>query len=120
MTLGLPSSATGLRQGGSTSVRLITGRVSDAAVVPTSAVHAIGARPVVEVLSGGKLQPAVVTVGAMDPLRTQVLTGEQPGYQVVLADSSSTVTSDSSTSGAGGGLTGRGPGLGAADPEAVV
>jgi HlyD family secretion protein len=113
VTLGLPASATGLRQGVSASVRLTTGQVSGAIVVPTSAVHTFGSRHVVEVLSGTTMKPVVVTVGVVDPLRTQVLTGVQPGQQVVLADLSSTLTSDSSTSSSGsglGGLTGGGVG----------
>lgn len=89
-------------------MRLTTGRISAAVVVPTSAVHTFGTRHVVEVLSGGKLQPTAVTVGITDPLRTQVVTGLTVGQQVVLADLSSTVTSDSSTSGSGSGLGGLG------------
>jgi HlyD family secretion protein len=113
VTLGLPASATGLRPGVSASVRLTTGQVFGAIVVPTSAVHTFGSRHVVEVLSGTTMKPVVVTVGVVDPLRTQVLTGVQPGQQVVLADLSSTVTSDSSTSGSSGGLGGlSGGGLG--------
>ena len=117
VTLGLPAGAPGLRQGVSASVRLTTGQITSAVVVPTSAVHTFGTRHIVEVLSGGKLTAAVVTVGVMDPLHTQVLTGVTVGQQVVLADLSSTVTSDSSTAGTSGGLggltTGRGLGGGA-------
>jgi multidrug efflux pump subunit AcrA (membrane-fusion protein) len=116
VTLGLPAGASGLRQGVSASVRLTTGKIASAVVVPTSAVHTFGTRHVVEVLSGGTLTPAVVTLGIVDPLHTQVVTGVKVGQQVVLADLSSTVTSDSSTSGSSGGLggltTGRGLGGG--------
>jgi multidrug efflux pump subunit AcrA (membrane-fusion protein) len=117
VTIGLPASAPGLRQGMSASLRLVTGQISSAVVVPTSAVHTFGTRHVVEVVAGGTMTPTVVTIGAMDPLRTQVLTGVSAGQQVALADLSSTVTSDSSTSGSGGGLgglTGRGLGGGRA------
>jgi hypothetical protein len=90
----------------SASVRLTTGQVFGAIVVPTSAVHTFGSRHVVDVLSGTTMKAVVVTVGVVDPLRTQVLTGVQPGQQVVLADLSSTVTSDSSTSSSSSGLGG--------------
>jgi multidrug efflux pump subunit AcrA (membrane-fusion protein) len=106
VTIGLPASAPGLRQGMSASVRLTTGQLSSAVVVPTSAVHTFGTRHVVEVVKGGTMTPTEVTVGVMDPLHTQVLTGVTVGQQVALADLSSTVTSDSSTSGSGGGLGG--------------
>lgn len=117
VTLGLPASAPGLRQGMSASVRLTTGQISSAVVVPTSAVHTFGTRHIVEVLSGATLKPVVVTLGVIDPVQTQVLTGVTVGQRVVLADLSSTVTSDSSTSGSGsglGGLTGGGLGGGRA------
>lgn len=118
VTIGLPASAPGLRQGMSASVRLTTGQVSGAVVVPTSAVHTLGTRHLVGVVKGTAMTPTVVTVGAMDPLHTQVLTGVTVGQQVALADLSSTVTSDSSTSGSRGGLggltTGRGLGAGRA------
>lgn len=110
VTLGLPGATSGLRQGQSASVRLSTGRASDVLVVPTSAVHTFGTRHVVEVVNGRTMQPAVITIGLQDPLRTQVLSGLKQGQRVVLADLSSTVTSDSSTSGTGGGLGRRGLG----------
>jgi multidrug efflux pump subunit AcrA (membrane-fusion protein) len=109
VTLGLTGPTTGLRQGASASVRLTTGTQHDGIVVPTSAVRSFGNRHVVEVLSGTTVQPAVVTVGIVDPLRTEIVTGLKVGQRVVLADLSSTVTSDSSTTtGGGGGFGGRG------------
>ncbi|MGZ4547608.1 MAG: efflux RND transporter periplasmic adaptor subunit [Blastococcus sp.] len=114
VTLGLTGSTTGLRQGASASVRLTTGTQHDGIVVPTSAVHTLGTRHVVEVLSGTTVQPTLVTVGIVDPLRTEIVTGLKVGQRVVLADLSSTVTSDSSTTtGGGGALAGRGFGGGA-------
>ena len=111
VTLGLTGPTTGLRQGASASVRLTTGTQHDGIVVPTSAVRSFGTRHVVEVLSGTTVQPALVTVGIVDPLRTEIVTGLKVGQRVVLADLSSTVTSDSSTTtGGGGGLGGRGVG----------
>ncbi|MGZ4646779.1 MAG: efflux RND transporter periplasmic adaptor subunit, partial [Blastococcus sp.] len=113
VTLGLTGSTTGLRQGASASVRLTTGTQHDGIVVPTSAVHTLGTRHVVEVLSGTTVQPTLVTVGIVDPLRTEIVTGLKVGQRVVLADLSSTVTSDSSTTtGGGGALAGRGFGGG--------
>jgi hypothetical protein len=79
-------------------------------VVPTSAVRTVGSRHVVEVLTGGTVSTAAVTIGATGPLRTQVLTGLQVGQRVVLADLSSTVTSDSSTTGGTTGALGGGAG----------
>lgn len=106
VTFGLSGTDATLRAGTSATVTLTTGSASDAVVVPTSAVHAVGTRSLVEVLDGSTVQPALVTLGVRGPLRTQVLSGLTVGQQVVLADLSSTVTSDSSTT--TGGRTGLG------------
>jgi hypothetical protein len=111
VTLGLSASGSSLREGSAAAVRLTTGSAAAATVVPTSAVHTIGSRSLVDVLADGTATPTVVTVGIVGSARTQVLSGLRVGQQVVLADLSSTVTSDSSTStttGRGGGLTGGG------------
>ena len=116
VTLDLTGPASGLRQGATASVRLTTGTQHDGIVVPTSAVRTLGTRHMVDVVSGTTVQPTLVTVGILDPLHTEILTGLKVGQQVVLADLSSTVTSDSSTTtGGSGGLGGRaigGPALG--------
>jgi trimeric autotransporter adhesin len=85
--------------GSSAAVSLTTATVASALVVPTSAVRTVGTRHVVEVLSGSTVSPVAVTTGATGPLRTEVLSGLAVGQQVVLADLSSTVTSDGSTTG---------------------
>lgn len=121
VVLGLSSAADTLRQGASASVTLTTGHAGSTTVVPTSAVRTLGSRHVVEVLNGSTPQPALVTVGVIGATQTQVLSGLQVGQRVVLADLSSTVTSDSSTTGGaraafGGGAArpGGGGGRGAA------
>jgi HlyD family secretion protein len=113
VVLGFSGTSPALHQGASATVTLTTGSVANSVVVPTSAVRGLGTRHVVEVLNGSTLQSTVVTVGVTGPLQTQVLSGLTVGQQVVLADLSSTVTSDSSTSTTTRtGLTG-GTGLGA-------
>ncbi|MCW2744846.1 MAG: hypothetical protein JWM48_1396 [Mycobacterium sp.] len=109
--LGVTGPSTGLHQGSSAAVHLTTGSQSDVMLVPTSAVHTLGTRHVVEVLTGGAVKNTVVTLGTMGPAQTQVLSGLTVGEKVVLADLSSTATSDSSTStttGGRSGLTGGG------------
>jgi multidrug efflux pump subunit AcrA (membrane-fusion protein) len=113
VVLGFSGTSPALHQGASATVTVTTGSVANSVVVPTSAVRGLGTRHVVEVLNGSTLQSTVVTVGVTGPLQTQVLSGLTVGQQVVLADLSSTVTSDSSTSTTTRtGLTG-GTGLGA-------
>lgn len=103
VVLGLSGTGTGMRAGASAAVTLTTGAVTNATVVPTSALHSFGSRHVVDVMHGSTATPTVVTVGIVGPLRTQVLSGLSVGQRVVLADLSSTVTSDSSTTGAAAG-----------------
>jgi HlyD family secretion protein len=122
VVLGLSGTSSALHQGASATVTLTTGSVANSLVVPTSAVHGLGTRHVVEVMNGSTLQPTVVTVGLTGPLWTQILSGLKAGQQVALADLSSTVTSDSSTTtttrtgltggGGLGGATGFGGGRG--------
>jgi hypothetical protein len=76
--------------------------------VPTSAVRSSGAGSVVQVLVNGAEQARAVTVGASDALRTQVLSGLNPGDQVVVATVSSTVPT--TTGNGGGALFGGGGG----------
>ena len=109
VTLALPGPTTGLRQGTTASVRLTTGTQHEGIVVPTSAVHVLGTRHVVEVLTGTTVRPTPVTVGIVDPLRTEIVTGLKVGQRVVLADLTSTVTSDSATTTGRGGALGGGP-----------
>ena len=124
VVLALGPGTPGLHVGSSAAVTLTTATVASAVVVPTSAVRTVGTRHVVEVLTGGAVAPVAVTTGATGPLRTQVLSGLQVGQQVVLADLSSTVTSDSSTTGgttggfggAGGRFAGGAPGQRAGRP----
>jgi hypothetical protein len=73
--------------------------------VPTSAVRGGS----VQVLVSGVPQTRTVTVGATDPLRTQILSGVNDGEQVVIATVSSTVPTTNAGNNAGG-LFGAGAG----------
>lgn len=101
VTISLPSGAPGLFSGATASVAIIVGQVGDTTVVPTSAVHTIGARHIVDVLSGNKEQPTLVTVGAVGPLSTQITKGLHLGQRVVLADPSLALPSSTGLTGPG-------------------
>jgi len=116
ITIGLTNTAQQLFAGQSAAVSIMLAQVPGALTVPSSAVHTVGANHIVTVLRNGSASSVRVTVGAMGPTRTQVLTGLNPGDQVVLADLSqplpgTTVPTASRLAG-GGGAGGGGAGGG--------
>ena len=111
VTVTLNGTNNSLRAGMSASVNVVVNQVVQVLTVPTSAVHNNGSGSTVEVLINGQPQARVVTIGASDANRTQVLSGINPGDQVVIATITGTVPTSSSGAGAGrfgGGLGGGG------------
>lgn len=112
VTLGLTDTGQQhLFEGQSATITITLAHVSDALTVPSSAVRTIGANHVVTVLRAGTPTPVRVTIGTAGPTRTQVLSGLNPGDQVVLADLSqplptTNVTNIRRTVGGGGGRPG--------------
>jgi HlyD family secretion protein len=86
VTIGLTGNDQQLFAGQSASVSIMLAHVSSALTVPSSAVHTAGANHSVTVLRNGTASNVRVTVGAIGPTRTQVLSGLNPGDQVVLAE----------------------------------
>ncbi|WP_214407637.1 efflux RND transporter periplasmic adaptor subunit, partial [Pseudonocardia lacus] len=88
VTIALPG-ATGpfpAGQGASVAIRLAD--VTGVLTVPTSAVHTDGATSAVAVLRGDAVEPVPVRVGAVGPVRTEILSGLAAGDEVVIADPS--------------------------------
>ncbi|ABW16294.1 efflux transporter, RND family, MFP subunit [Parafrankia sp. EAN1pec] len=124
----LKPTSTRLFDGTGATVSITVKEVKDVLTVPTSAVHRVGQLATVTALKDGKATAVRVETGAVGPERTEVISGLQPGDQVVLADINADLPSDgsarSSTSGGlfgngnggggllGGGGTGGGPGGG--------
>ncbi|MGA9694537.1 MAG: HlyD family efflux transporter periplasmic adaptor subunit, partial [Pseudonocardiaceae bacterium] len=86
VTIGLTGNGQQLFAGQSASVSIMLAHVSSALTVPSSAVHTAGANHSVTVLRNGTASNVRITVGAIGPTRTQVLSGLNPGDQVVLAE----------------------------------
>jgi HlyD family secretion protein len=117
VTIGLTSGAPTLFAGSDAQVAITLADVSDVITVPTSAVQSLGAITFVTVLSAGKPTRVRVVVGAVGPVLTQVSSGLTVGQQVVLADMSTPLPTNSNpfdtrglTTGGGGGFGGRGGG----------
>jgi multidrug efflux pump subunit AcrA (membrane-fusion protein) len=110
VTVTLDDNQPSLRSGSSASVSVIINQVVHVLTVPTSAVTGGGT---VQVLVNGQPQARTVQVGAADALRTQIVSGLNPGDLVVLATVSSTIPTTANGAGRGGfGLTGGGGGGG--------
>jgi multidrug efflux pump subunit AcrA (membrane-fusion protein) len=117
VTVAIDGDNPSLHAGVSASVSIIINQVSQVLTVPASAVRGTGAASSVQVLVNGKPQSTPVQVGATDALRAQILSGLNPGDQVVIATVSSTVPTTTNRNGlgsggfgGGGGGGGRGPG----------
>jgi hypothetical protein len=105
VTVTIDGNNPSLHAGTSASVSIIVNQASEVLTVPTSAVRGGNT---VQVLVNGKAEIRPVTVGATDALRTQIMSGLNPGDQVITATVSSTVPTNTS----GGGLFGGGGGRG--------
>ena len=111
VTIGLAAGAPTLFAGSDAQVAIILAQVSDAVTVPTSAVEGTGAATFVTVLQAGKPVRVRVVVGAIGPVLTQVSSGLTVGEQVVLADMSTPLPTNTNPFAARG-LTGGGGGFG--------
>ncbi len=114
VVITLPAGAQGLYDGASASVAIVVGEASDVVTVPTSALHELGQLSYVDEVRNGTLDQVRVTVGAMGETTTQVTSGVKVGDDVVLANLSEPVPTNT-TSGPGsfagvGALTGTGGG----------
>lgn len=107
VTIAITGTPPGLFAGASAQVSIVVLQRSDVLTVPTSAVHTIGSRSIVNVLEGGKQVSHVVTTGATDAARTEITSGLSAGDQVVLANLNASVPGNT-TNRPGGGAGGFG------------
>ncbi|WP_285223924.1 HlyD family efflux transporter periplasmic adaptor subunit, partial [Frankia sp. Mgl5] len=109
----LKPTSTRLFDGTGATVSITVKEVKDVLTVPTSAVHRVGQLATVTALKDGKTTAVRVETGAVGPERTEVISGLQPGDQVVLADINADLPSGGSArSSTSGGLFGNGNGGG--------
>jgi multidrug efflux pump subunit AcrA (membrane-fusion protein) len=113
VTIAITGTPPGLFAGASAQVSIVVLQRTDVLTVPTSAVHNVGSRSVVDVLQGGKSVARPVTTGATDAARTEITSGVNPGDQVILANLNASVPSNNTTRpGGAGGFGGGGFGGG--------
>jgi hypothetical protein len=121
VTVLLAATNSHLFDGAGAAVAITVGQVGNVVTVPSSAVHTLGTRHTVTVLSGGKPTTTRVQTGAVGVDRTQITSGLTLGARVVLAQLNAPVPSSSTTNLRRGGLGGgTGGGLGGAGGAGVL
>ena len=86
VVVGLTGDTSGLRNGATGTVSIVTGSARDALAVPTSAVTASGDRHTVTVISDGRAEDVQVVVGVVGDTWTEITSGLASGDVVALAD----------------------------------
>jgi multidrug efflux pump subunit AcrA (membrane-fusion protein) len=105
--ISVTGTPTGLYPGASASVSIIVKQITNALVIPTSAIHFTGGKPTVFKLVNGKQTTVSVTTGMTQGAQTQILTGLAAGDQVVTPQATRTAGTGTGTTG-GTGRTGAG------------
>ena len=112
VTIAITSPTGQLPAGSTTRTAIRVAGVTDALVVPTSAVHTAGPSLSFVLLDrNGRETRQRVTVGVVAPVYTQISSGLRPGQVVVLADPSQPVPASNTSATSGGALRGGGGGL---------
>ena len=115
VTAQLTDTSKSIKPGISATATIVTNQVVHVLTVPVSAVHTTATGSTVEVLVNGQPKSVVVTTGASDPTRIQIVSGLQLNQTVVIAVISSSVPSSGAGSALGtGGTRGTGGGRGPA------
>jgi macrolide-specific efflux system membrane fusion protein len=115
VTLTLDKVPAGAKPGQTVSVSVVTGTAQDAVYVNSAAVTTVGNRHTVTVSSGGQQQVRTVEIGLEGDQATQIVSGVEPGEQVVITAASTGAGGATARLPGGGGLGGF-PGGGAAPP----
>jgi multidrug efflux pump subunit AcrA (membrane-fusion protein) len=110
VVVSLAGAPLSLASGADASVSIVTATASNVVTVPSSAVTraATGSTGIVRVLVGDVVTPKRVQIGAVGPVRTQIVGGLKPGQHVVLADLTAALPSSSTNDRLGGGFGGPG------------
>jgi multidrug efflux pump subunit AcrA (membrane-fusion protein) len=111
VVVALSGAPLSLASGADATVSVVTATATHVITVPSSAVtHAgSGSTGIVRVLTGEQATPTSVRIGAVGPVRTEIVSGLRAGQRVVLADLSAALPSSSTGARFGGGFSGGGP-----------
>jgi macrolide-specific efflux system membrane fusion protein len=115
VTLTLDKVPAGAKPGQTVSVSVVTGTAEDAVYVNSAAVTTVGNRHTVTVSSGGGQQVRTVEIGLKGDQATQIVSGVEPGEQVVITAAAPGAGGTTARLPGGAGVGGF-PGGGAAPP----
>jgi multidrug efflux pump subunit AcrA (membrane-fusion protein) len=104
VTAQLTDPSNSIKPGMSATANIVVNQVVNVLTVPTSAVHTTANGSTVQILVNGQPQSVLVTTGASDPTRIQILSGLKVGETVVIA----VITSSVPSSGGAGTALGTG------------
>jgi macrolide-specific efflux system membrane fusion protein len=110
VTLAMLQTDPGLKPGMTGTAAVIVDQVQGVVTVPSRAISGAGGAQTVTVTSGGKTETRTVTTGLVGDSTTEVLSGLQPGEQVVLPNTASSIAGGAASGGGAqsGGFGGRG------------
>jgi RND family efflux transporter MFP subunit len=110
VVVSLTGASLALASGSDATVSVVTATADNVVTVPSSAVTraASGSTAVVRLLTGDQVAPTPVQIGAVGPVRTEIVSGLKAGQRVVLADMSAALPSSSTGARLGGGFGGGG------------
>jgi multidrug efflux pump subunit AcrA (membrane-fusion protein) len=110
VTLAMLQMDPGLKPGMTGTAAVIVDQVQGVVTVPSRAISGAGGAQTVTVTSGGKTETRTVTTGLVGDSTTAVLSGLQPGEQVVLPSTASSIAGGAASGGGAqsGGFGGRG------------
>ncbi|MDX6616403.1 MAG: hypothetical protein QOD60_1494 [Solirubrobacterales bacterium] len=117
VTLAMLQKDPGLKPGMTGTAAVIVDQVQGVVAVPSRAISGAGGAQTVTVTSGGKTETRTVTTGLVGDSTTEVLSGLQPGEEVVLPSTASSIAGGAASGGStpSGGFGSRG-GLGGGGP----
>lgn len=101
------------------SAKIITDVVSDAILVPSSAIQTSNGTSTVRVMKDGKVQTVTVEIGKSNDTQVQITSGIEDG-ETVVTSSTSTGTSGSSSTRSGGSSPFGGTGLGGGGGSVMI
>jgi macrolide-specific efflux system membrane fusion protein len=99
VTLEMLQKDAGLKPGMTGTAEVIVDQVQGAVTIPSRAISGAGGAQTVTVSSGGKTETRSVTTGLVGDSTTEILSGLEPGEQVVLPSTASSVAGAAASGG---------------------
>jgi len=103
VTVKMTDADAAVKPGMTASANVVTAAVSNALLVPVQAIHTVGNRSTVTLMTATGLQQVAVQLGASNDTQTQIVSGVKVGDRVVVGATTTTTTGGALRGGFGGG-----------------